>query len=42
VLAAPTPRGVADALMERWLAADWQVSAVRDRLVTVANGEETV
>lgn len=41
VLFAPTPHGVADALVRRWLAADLAVGVVRDRIAMVANGGET-
>ncbi|HEX6501149.1 MAG TPA: AMP-binding protein [Micromonosporaceae bacterium] len=41
VLFAPTPRGVADALVQRWLAEDQEMTTVRDRIVMVAKGGET-
>jgi acyl carrier protein len=36
-LLAPTPRGAADALMERWLADGHLAGTVRDRVVTAGN-----
>ncbi len=39
VLTAPTPQAIADVLLDRWLAGDWKVSAVRERVLTVAGGE---
>jgi hypothetical protein len=41
VLFAPTPRGIAEALVRRWLAADLAVGVVRDRVAMLANGGET-
>jgi len=40
VLTGPTPHGVADALVECWLAEDRTADEVRDRVLMVAKGEE--